>query len=205
MRMNRHMRMACLLCLLLLPSVCGCSWLINKTAGFFQKKPSATTPVGEVRLIGVVELVNPEQNYVLINCEQRLNIAAGTEIIAQNPDGSRAKLKVSPERKGTYITADILEGTPQLQDLVLHPNAAANPSSPNLQPRAPTAPPTIGNQTSLVPIMQPDVIPPLGTPFEPSASSSVPPPTQRPAPAPRPETDAPSSEAGLNALPPAIR
>jgi hypothetical protein len=47
--------------------------------------------MGEAKLIGVIELVNPEQNYVLINCEQRLNIPAGTEIVSQGADGSKCE------------------------------------------------------------------------------------------------------------------
>ena len=114
MRINRGMKFLRHLCLPLLLGLSSCTYLSNKFGGRMStKKSSADKRIGEAKLIGVIEMVNPEQNYVLINCEQRVDIPAGTEIISQGVNGSDAKLRVTPERKGNYITADITQGTPQ--------------------------------------------------------------------------------------------
>lgn len=215
MRMNSRMRTLHLLCLLPLLGLCSCSWLLGKAAGMgmFDKQLAKNDKrVGEAKVIGVIELVNPEQNYVLINCEQRLNIPAGTEILAQNPDGSKAKLKVSPERKGNYITADITEGTPQLRDIVLYQVKPGELPAQNAVPGAAPGAPPEGPPVQLTPIMQADVIPPLDTPFQPmsSAKPAVPPvqpvaPQPAPAPPPPAKVTPAEPEPDLSKLPPVIR
>ena len=80
------------LCLPLLLGLSSCTYLENKFGSL--KKSSEDKSVGEAKVIGVIELVNPEQNYVLINCEHRVDIPAGTEIISQGVNGTDAKLKV---------------------------------------------------------------------------------------------------------------
>ncbi len=179
--------------------------------------------LGEAKVIGVIEMVNPEQNYVLINCEQRVNIPAGTEIISQGVNGSDARLKVTPERKGNYITADITQGMPQLRDLVVYQVKSAEGAAPSAAPMV--APDAV--QVPLTPIMQADVPPPLNTPFQPMApfksmQGQTPPPgsTQLPVnqtppsmlqPIPLPpspsKTTRPADEpaADLSKLPPVIR
>lgn len=196
------MRMLHLVSLLLLLGLSSCSWLAHP-------RLTNTNRVGEVKVIGVVELINPEQNYVLINCEQRLAIPAGTEIIAQNPNGSKAKLKVSPERKGNYITADITEGTPHVHDLVLYQVQPTGSAAPSVPPNSTPATSVSSPAVPLTPVMQADAIPPLNAPFQPMTpvKSTVPPapPTQAlppsnpsPPPANEPEPD-------LSKLPPVIR
>ena len=186
------------ICIVLLLGLTSCSYLIGKAVGskLSSKKSPADNRTGEAKVIGVIELVNPEQNYVLINCEQRLNIPAGTEIVSQNADGSKTKLKVTPERKGNYITADITEGTPQLRDIVLYKIKPGEVPVP--------APVTIsagGTVVPLTPVMQADVIPPLDAPFQPIAPL-------KPSPAPTPPpANVPTEEPApdLSKLPPVIR
>lgn len=198
----RILRLTSLFLLLGLP---GCSYVIGKAAGWgmFDKKLSKDNRIGEAKVIGVIELVNPEQNYVLINCEQRLNIPAGTEIVSQNADGSKTKLKVTPERKGNYITADITEGTPQLRDLVLYKIKPGD--VPTAAPVTTTA---SGDVVPLTPVMQADVIPPLDAPYQPltpvkPAPSPAPPPQLKAPPAAPPSEPEPAPD--LSKLPPVVR
>lgn len=217
MSINEAMRTLRVFCLLLLPLLCSCTFLANQLGGMglFAKKKPKDNRTGEVKVIGVIELVNPEQNYVLINCEQRLAIPPGTEILAQNPDGSKVRLKVSPERKGNYITADITEGVPQVRDLVLYqvkPEelAAAQTPVPGQGP-APASVPVTGPPVQLTPIMKADVIPPLDAPFQPIAPTqpAVAPAVPAPPPAAAPTvpvSPAPAEPApDLSKLPPVIR
>ncbi|MFN0076895.1 MAG: hypothetical protein ACKVY0_10490 [Prosthecobacter sp.] len=197
----RVLRFTSLLLLLGLPS---CSYLIGKAAGWgmFDKKLAKNNRLGEAKVIGVIELVNPEQNYVLINCEQRLNIPAGTEIVSQNADGSKTKLKVTPERKGNYITADILEGSPQLRDIVLYKIKPGEVPAP-----APVTTTAGGAVVPLTPVMQADVIPPLDAPFQPltpvKPAPTPAPPSQLKAPPAPPSEPEPAPD--LSKLPPVVR
>ncbi len=199
------------LCLPLLLGLSSCTYLEKKFGGMmpsFSKKGAEDKKIGEAKVIGVIELVNPEQNYVLINCEQRVDIPAGTEIISQGVNGSDAKLKVTPERKGNYITADITQGMPQLKDLVVYQ------VKPGESRAAPPPVTTVGGMVvPMAPVMQADVIPPLDAPFQPLAPlrSTVVPPSPTPVPqfrqVPQAPAPPPAEEpaADLSKLPPVIR
>ncbi len=206
MSISRGMSFLRHLCLLLLLGLSSCT-LLGKMFGSGKPKPDEDKRVGEAKVIGVIELVNPEQNYVLINCEQRVDIPPGTEIISQGANGTDAKLRVTPERKGNYITADITQGTPQLRDLVVYKVVRGEAPAP----AAPTAP-----VVPLVPVMQADVIPPLNAPYQPMApvpaapraftpaEPPLPPMRQSPqAPAPLPAANEPAAD--LSKLPPVIK
>ncbi|MCF7785698.1 MAG: hypothetical protein K9N47_06225 [Prosthecobacter sp.] len=193
------------LCLPLLLGLSSCTYIENKLGGLAPKKSSKDKRVGEAKVIGVIELVNPEQNYVLINCERRVDIPAGSEIISQGVNGTDAKLRVTPERKGNYITADITQGTPQVRDLVLYQVKRDE------QPAATTMTAS-GAIVPLAPVMQADVIPPLDAPFQPMAPvqpSFVPAPTAPPPLRQAPQSPAPppaeEPAADLSKLPPVIR
>jgi len=120
------------------------SLLLTSCASKQKVKPE---PTGKSILIGIIEMVNPEQNYVLIRCEQMPSISAGTELSALSSEGKKTKLILTPERKGHYLTADIKEGTPEVSNLVLLsqsslptpvvPAPAATPSRSN-SGRSPT-------------------------------------------------------------------
>jgi hypothetical protein len=109
-----------------------------------KKKEKKPGPTGQATLIGMIEMVNPEQNYVLIRCEPMPALEAGVELIALSSSGARSKLVLSPERKGHYLTADIKEGQPQVTNLVLvqHTPTAATP--PTAAPAAPVEPSSPG-------------------------------------------------------------
>ncbi|MBK8090985.1 MAG: hypothetical protein IPK32_03020 [Verrucomicrobiaceae bacterium] len=154
MRMDDAMTIYRTLCLLMLFMPLACSW---KTKSKPEEKKDNRT--GQARLIGVVDMVNPEQGYVLINCEQRPNLRDGTELIALDHLGNKSKLLVTPEHKGNYITADIKEGSPTTGCLVLQ---------------------KIRDSDKL-----PDTAPKPGeTPASTSSSSVAPMPTERPPPIP---------------------
>lgn len=168
--------------LLLLPAflltACG-------TSQRLAKKTEESAPAGPKNtLIGIVEMVNPEQKYVLIRCEQLPKLEAGAELIALDATGTETKLKLTPERKGRYLTADIVEGQPRVMNLVLlrtggsptpaqAPETTPTPAAPELQP-IPLIPET-DSQALLQPVL-PDQ-PPM-QPINPTSSvPSTPAPT----------------------------
>lgn len=118
-----------ILLLLVCCLLAGCSLLRRK----HKEKPG---PVGQATLIGMIEMVNPEQNYVVIRCDTPPAIQPGTELVALSASGTRSKLVLSLERKGYYLTADIKEGSPAVANLVLLPLAATPAATAQVPPPA---------------------------------------------------------------------
>jgi hypothetical protein len=154
-----------LLLLLLLPLATSCASL-----RFGKAKPTAN-PAAEAPaevFIGTIELVNPEQDFVLIRCEVIPALPAGAELTAVGADGSESKLVLAPERKGRHLTADIREGRPQLRQFVVYrrspSSAPAGPITPEAPatPAAPAAPPMPGGLPSL-PGLPPGYLPSPGS------------------------------------------
>ena len=162
-----------ILLVLLLP---GCGVL-----KFSKKKPAPEKPLpqgGAMALIGIVELVNPEQKYVLIRCEVAPALPPGTELIALDASGAQSKLVLTPERKGLYLTADVKQGSPQVSNLVMQRlSGPAQPAAP-----APGPPPGALPSVPLTnPFPEPPPTPGSTLPLEPS----LPLPTEtKPAPPP---------------------
>jgi hypothetical protein len=78
--------------------------------------------------VGTVHLVNMAEGFVLIRSSRFLDVEPDRELLVAGTDGVEiAKLRVSPARKGSFMTADILYGTPQVGNHVLmeHRSTAA--------------------------------------------------------------------------------
>lgn len=158
----------------------------------FEKKKEADKPEkSESQVIGVIEMVNPEQRFVLIRTESRMTVAAGQEITAVDSAGVESKLKVTPEKKQHYLTADVLEGNPKTGHLVIHRTTAGSTT-----PVPPVAPPTQPSSTDLVPLPTvPEQPPPLPQALPPITSSPIPAQPQAP----------PVEEPSVSSLPPVVR
>jgi hypothetical protein len=156
-----------------------------------EKKPE---PTGQATLIGMIEMVNPEQNYVLIRCEPMPALNAGAELIALSASGVRSKLVLSPERKGHYLTADIKEGHPEVTNLVLvqhtpapeatTPAAAPTPATtPATPPEATSAYQPMPSLPGMLPTTSGGAIPtlPLEPPLPVITKPATPPMTEAPA------------------------
>lgn len=85
--------------------------------------------------VGVIESVNPEQQFVLVRIEQRVPISAGTQLETRTTSGLRARLVAGPERKLNFLAADIVDGLPHAGDVVVLPAGAPSGTAP------PTLPP----------------------------------------------------------------
>ncbi|WP_146852328.1 hypothetical protein [Brevifollis gellanilyticus] len=177
-----------LLLLLSLLLVTGCK----------SKAKPKPQPTGAATLIGIVEMVNPEQNYVLIRCEPMPSIAPGTELIALSSTGAKSKLVLTPEKKGYYVTADIKEGHPEVHHLVLVPRSQAATTDPLVVPPAtppPTPPPSASSSSSYQPFPTlPGFIP--ATAGSPSAAPTPTPASPPPAVPAQPQPQAPSGGGG---------
>lgn len=91
--------------------------------------------------VGIVEFVNPEQKFVLIKMQSRQPMPSGQILTALDATGSLSELSVSPERKGTHLSADIKSGFPRAGNLVIYrpaPDSSAGTTSSQLLPLSPT-------------------------------------------------------------------
>lgn len=198
--------------LLLLP--CGsCGTVRNLMAK--REKPSKQDKKDDGKrdtVIGTIELVNPEQKFVLIRAQGRYIIQPGTKLHALSESGLKSVLQISPESKQTFLSADILEGFPKQGQTVIvpyDPTAEATASSP-----APVATDVTSQTARGTHLWQPEVDPVPGVP--PSARASSPdnpvpgslptsPPATLPVPGSVPSNEVPPIDPVPGELPPVIR
>lgn len=145
-----------------------------------KRKGGQVSSKEETVLVGVIEMINPEQNYVLIRCDQQHALAAGTELTAIDASGTQSRLMLTPERKGMHLTADIKEGAPKVANLVIYrkPGAGAATPASVTTPDAtaatsngiPPASSTTSNVDTLPQTVEPMVIQPI--PLEPLAPTT---------------------------------
>lgn len=70
--------------------------------------------------IGVVHLVNRGAHFVLIKSSRTSAVPEGADLFSYTAAGiPSGKLKLSPERKGAFLVADIIEGNPQSNEVVM--------------------------------------------------------------------------------------
>ncbi len=129
---------------LALPLLCGCSTVKKGLASRDgAKTESSDKNIKRETIIGVVESVNPEQQFVLVRMEQKMNIAAGTKLETRSPNGLYSQLVAGPERKLNFLAADIVQGAPHAGDLVVISRVVVEPSSD--KPAAPGGKPEPAN------------------------------------------------------------
>lgn len=93
----------------------GCG-LIKKRL-FSRKHPPETSSQTEM-FIGIVESVNPEQQFVLVRMDMRVAVSPGTKLETRAANGAKGSIVVTPERKMNFLSADISGGFPARGDLV---------------------------------------------------------------------------------------
>lgn len=188
-----------------------------------EEKPAETAkeePPKQDMAIGLVEVVNPEQQFVLVRTESRMSLPPGTKLITQPQTGNKASLIVTPESKQNFISADIVEGFPKRGDVVILP-VAGQPPAVGAPGTVSSAPGAHAGPEAMVPGVMPGqtghntLQPPAFSPShtaQPTAPSPAPAVPQMPAP---PVQKAPSikvpaevkggaAEGPTDALPPPI-
>lgn len=171
--------------------------LVLPGCGLFKKKKKPEPQGPKTTVVGIVEMVNPEQNYVLIRCDIVPNYGAGTELVAMDAAGTESKLKLTQERKGRYLTADIESGQPKVMNLVVRRTRGDGPLDvPEVPTPAPSTPPGGTAPMPLMPTLPAfslDSVTSPQTPLEPAPPLPVaaPPPSPTVAPAPGGELEPP--------------
>ncbi|HEY2573359.1 MAG TPA: hypothetical protein VGH65_04790 [Verrucomicrobiaceae bacterium] len=129
-----------LLLLALSMSLGGCR-LLGK---WFPKKKKNSANAGTKDLyIGSIEMVNPEQRFVLVKTGLKLNLQTGWRLETRPLSGVKSVLTVSPEQKMNFLSADIVEGYPQKGDIVvLPPQGSLTPAAAPEAPANPQLPPS---------------------------------------------------------------
>jgi hypothetical protein len=154
--------------------------LLLTSCGVFKRAPKKMEPQEPppVLEVGQIDMVNEIQKFVLIHAPGRVTLSPGTIMDVMGPEGIKAKVKLAPERKGSYLTADIESGTPAKGDGVVWHRIAPSPTP------TPTPSPVEENTGTfidpLAPVPAAPVTPPAPVPSAsispPSASISPPPP-----------------------------
>ncbi len=100
--------------------VCFVALLAVAFPGCAHKRPPRPAFPPVPSSIGEVAIVNLAQRFVLIDIGRAKSLPpAGAELTAKNMNGQEsARLRVTPERKPPFITADIVSGTPGREDKV---------------------------------------------------------------------------------------
>jgi hypothetical protein len=147
--------------------LCHCSSTSSPDSG----KPD--TAQDDPVAVGIIEFVNPEQKFVLIKMQSRMPMPPGHKLTALDATGALSELVVSPERKGTHLTADIVSGNPRRGNLIIHQPAlnrpagsAPNPSTAPLIPPGNASPSPSGSDVE----WRDGQPPPLPTPGLPGAT-----------------------------------
>ena len=94
-------------------------------------KDPATPPLTQQLPIGSVHLVHEEAKFLLIRSSRTTSVAPEAELLTYDAGGRpTGKLKLSPERKSGFLTADIVEGRPQTGDRVVMFGHSPGPVAP---------------------------------------------------------------------------
>lgn len=107
-----------------------------------DSKDDSDKPKNDPIAVGIIEFVNPDQKFVLIKMQSRQPMPIGQALTALDATGALTQLTISPERKGTHVTADIKSGNPRPGNLVIfQPDLAAPPPipAPAINPSLPSA------------------------------------------------------------------
>ena len=101
-------------------ALCGCS--------LFKPAPPKATIIrlpktqpaenSVPKLVGVVSMVNPEGQFVLVESNQSAALESGTALKCIRDGVESAVIAVGKERRRPYVTADIVKGDPQRGDQV---------------------------------------------------------------------------------------
>lgn len=85
--------------------------------------------------VGTIHHVDAEGGFVLIRSSRHLQVEPGTVISVIDEAGAiAASVQVSPARKGQFLTADILSGTPRGGQQTLMEHVRVAPGSPTPTP-----------------------------------------------------------------------
>ena len=129
--MHRFIRYALVACVTLVLAGCG---LIKKQLASRKHTTASKEQKGEV-FLGTVEAVNPEKKFVLVRLDLRRTLPPGTRLDVRSARGGVATIMVTPENKLNFLSADIVDGSPAVGDIVsLSPQAVATLSAPAIKP-----------------------------------------------------------------------
>jgi hypothetical protein len=105
-------RRAAFLCTLVIVSVC--------LAACARAHIKNTKSSNARHFVGEIELVSPGADFVLIDTgSSGWSVDAGTALSARDASGNEtARLKIAPERKSSFVAADIVSGKPNRGDRV---------------------------------------------------------------------------------------
>ncbi len=91
-------------------------------------------PDSKPRLVGRVASIPADRNFVLIQSYGTWNVATGSILTTQGPEGRTANLLATGEKLGQYAAADIRTGTLEIGDGVYTIAKLPEPKEPETEP-----------------------------------------------------------------------
>ncbi len=113
--------------------------LMVSGCGLFRKRQGLAAPTSPRVWIGTVHMTNPALNFALIQTPGRASVPEGADLISSNEAGETSRMKVSPERKGVFMTADVVSGEPQKGDAVVWLRGESAGELTRAEPEVPSA------------------------------------------------------------------
>lgn len=145
-----------LLALLLIITGSSCGTIRGVIRKARQPKVKETAEDTRPVAIGSIEMVNPDDKFVLARLTSNVVLPNGTELSSMGANGQIAKLKTTPERKGIFITADIVSGEPKKGDIIHHGGTPAATDAP-----APAPGPVSASNPPPLPVSPGPALPPI--------------------------------------------
>jgi hypothetical protein len=116
-----------------------------------RPKPAKEAAASDT-FVGTIEMVNPEQRFVLVQTTVKFNLQPGWKLETRPVSGTKSVLTISPEQKLNFLSADITEGYPQKGDVVVLPaQAVETPAIAPAQPGGSPPPPAPAPAASALP------------------------------------------------------
>ena len=103
----------------------------SKSKAEKEQRENGERPLAEAMQIpiGTVHMVDQDGKFVLIRSSRTTSVDPDTQIITYGPDATMSShLKISPARKGAYLTADLVDGIPSVGDMVMIVHTIRKPS-----------------------------------------------------------------------------
>ncbi len=95
-----------------------------------EKEPEQPAQVMKIP-VGMIHIVDPEGRFVLVRSSRTFQVESGTRLTSYAGDGTITGIfEVSTARKGAFLTADILQGTPRKGEQVLMDYASPEVQNP---------------------------------------------------------------------------
>lgn len=110
------------------------TWM-GKIPKLFPKKPKTPTATPP-QWVGVIRMVNTEENFVLVESGTMTSAIPGETYLAVGKGAETASLRMTALKNPPFLIADILTGSPSAGEKIYLPKSSMPPPVPSPTPKA---------------------------------------------------------------------